>query len=394
MTSKQEIPMASIAEGPSSEKLEEKKQNEEDELDSSPLWDREDEGWELTWPIWHMLPREERKTLAIKHGYKTIGEFEEYMSLQQTLDDTTSKKQIYPNELIYPRTKKETKVSIKSDESNTQDEKDDDDDNDDDSSVEDENDKEIDRQISRTDEDLSELIKLGGQILMLHDEILHQVFSWLPVDNYGTLALVSPHWRHLTRTESVYKRLCERLYLNQSKRRQLHVSRFGSYLKMLEQRPRVRAAGGCYVLKYSHVKKIQRDMWTEIPVGAILETVYYRYFYFQEDGRVLYALSSAPPHEMFRRLLKVCVKKTTDPAAVWGTFQVQKDSCTVIARQDWHTVKFELSIESDKMNGRFGTLVMNSHFSSPSACFEDWSNDRVEYKVPDGSFQFLKNKRL
>ena len=30
---------------------------------------------------------------------------------------------------------------------------------------------------------------------------------------------VSPHWKHLTRTESVYKRLCERLYLNQSKRR-------------------------------------------------------------------------------------------------------------------------------------------------------------------------------
>ena len=112
---------------------------------------------------------------------------------------------------------------------------------------------------------MDEWVQLGGRVLQLHDELIHHVFSWLPVDTYGTLALVSPHWKHVTRTESVYKRLCERLYLNQSKRRQLHVSRFGnSYRTMLEQRPRVRAAGGCYVLRYSHVKKIQRDMWTEV----------------------------------------------------------------------------------------------------------------------------------
>lgn len=109
---------------------------------------------------------------------------------------------------------------------------------------------------------------------------------------------------------------------------------------------------------------------------------------------MLYALSSAPPHIMFRRLLKVCLKKTDDQAAVWGTFQIQKDSCTIVARQEWHTVKFELTIQSDKMNGRFGLLALQSHYSSPSGCFEDWSNDRVEYEVPEGSFKFLKNARL
>lgn len=50
---------------------------EHEELDSSPLWRKQEEGWQLTWPIWHMLPRDERKELANKHGYKTIGEFEE-----------------------------------------------------------------------------------------------------------------------------------------------------------------------------------------------------------------------------------------------------------------------------------------------------------------------------
>jgi hypothetical protein len=37
------------------------------------------EDWALTWPIWHMLSRQERKDIAQQHGYKTIGEFEEHM---------------------------------------------------------------------------------------------------------------------------------------------------------------------------------------------------------------------------------------------------------------------------------------------------------------------------
>ena len=169
--------------------------------------------------------------------------------------------QPYSNEAIYPNEKPQAKV-LKEKEVEDEDNEEEEDDN---SSTEGKPD--YDRQSSACSETLpiEELIKIGGMILMLHDEILHQVFAWLPVDTYATLALVSPHWKHLTRTESVYKRLCERLYLNQSKRRQLHVNRFGgSYRRMLELRPRVRAAGGCYVLKYSEVKKIQRDMWTEV----------------------------------------------------------------------------------------------------------------------------------
>ena len=114
----QRQPMPSISESaPSKDRKEEEKDDDGEEednelLDSSPLWHREDEGWELTWPIWHMLPRDERKALANRHGYKTIGEFEEYMSLQQTLDDSgvSRPQQAYPNELIYPQNKKETKV--------------------------------------------------------------------------------------------------------------------------------------------------------------------------------------------------------------------------------------------------------------------------------------------
>ena len=242
--------------------------DDDDDLGQSPMWQGKDEGWELTWPIWHMLPRDERKTLADRHGYNTIGEFEEYMYLQRAVDQTEALLQPYENESDYtkadPQPLSSPKKKTPSRRKSSVGEEDDED------SSGDEEPEIISRVTSSAcTEDLSleELMAVAGKMLMLHDELLHQVFSWLPVDAYGTLARVSPHWKHLTRTESVYRRLCERLYLNQSKRRQLHVSHFGnSYRIMLEQRPRVRAAGGCYVLKYSSVKTIQRDMWTEVSV--------------------------------------------------------------------------------------------------------------------------------
>lgn len=123
------------------------------------------------------------------------------------------------------------------------------------------------------------------------------------------------------------------------------------------------------------------------------ETVYYRYLYFQENGRVLHALSYAPPRQMFKRLLKVFLKHEESPPAALGAFQAKKNALTVVARQSWHTVKSQLSIEGDQMNGRFETLVLKSHHSSPSGCFNEWSNDLVEYDVPDGCFWFVKNRR-
>ena len=136
-------------------------------------------------------------------------------------------------------------------------------------------------------------------------------------------------------------------------------------------------------------------MWCEIPVGAILETVYYRYLYFHEDGRVLYALSNSPPKVMFRRIRNVILhKEEDDPSIVSGFFQVQKYNCTVIAKQSWQTVKFEITIVPDSSHGRFAELTIDRHLTSPSASFEEWSYDRVEHKVPDKHFKFIKNARL
>lgn len=234
----------------------------DEERQQNEIWFREDEGWELTWPIWHMLPRDERKALALKHGCKTIGEFEEYMTLQRGITDSATASQPYENNLVYPEyhpsgeerhddEKIPATLAVEEDVD----------------SEDEELEEAIRTQQEAAQERISteELMNVGGKILMLPDELLHKVFAWLPVDAYATLALVSPHWKAFTRTEAVYRRLCERLYLVQSKRKALHVHRFNnSYRTMLEKRPRVRAGGGVYVMKYTKVKPVQRDMWTEV----------------------------------------------------------------------------------------------------------------------------------
>mmetsp|Transcript_8549 Transcript_8549/g.16851 ORF Transcript_8549/g.16851 Transcript_8549/m.16851 type:complete len:438 (-) Transcript_8549:43-1356(-) len=367
----------------------------------SPIWSGSDKGWQLTWGIWHRLPRDEQKKIAIQHGLKSIGEFEEFVSLQQAVDDSeysmvevakdpSSGTTTYSrsaasstNDLLNNNNTDQTE-KIEGDE---QEESDDDDDH-----------NLLENECAESETELSEeeLMMFGGKILILPSEILHQIFAWLPADAYGTLALVSPHWKFFTRTEAVYKRLCERLYLNQSKRRQLYVSRFGgSYRRMLETRPRVRAAGGCYILKYSKFRKVERDMWCEIPIGAVLETVYYRYLYFHEDGRCLYALSNSPPKIMFPRMLNVILhKEGTDPAIVSGIFQIQKYNCTVIAKQPWHSVKFEITIIPDSIHGRFAALTIDRHLTSVSGSLDDWSYDLIEHTVPDKQFRFMKDARL
>lgn len=226
--------------------------------------------WQLTWPIWHMLPRQERKELAVKHGYKTIGEFEEYMSLQRAVGDSSSTVP-YDNRLVYGSADRDilgedSKPAAKPTGKDraavvTEDEEDDE------NSVDEQLERAMEKEYAAAADELptDERMERGGAILMLPEETLHKIFDWLPVDAYAALALVSPHWRSFTRTEAVYRRLCERLYLNQSQRRALHVSRFNnSYRTMLERRPRVRAGGGMYILKYARVKKIDRNMWTDV----------------------------------------------------------------------------------------------------------------------------------
>lgn len=393
--------------------------------ESGPFYIQSSAGdsWELTWPIWHMLPRNERRAIATQHGMKSIGEFEEYMSLSRAVDDSETfsmNNQQHAGEVVDEELRREssdmegwhTPLIFKLGVDN---EAEDDDDDDDDSSVY--LDEDISPSSKKTDastlnaaeidlDDPSELIRLGGLPCSLPDEILHKSFSYLAIDDHAALALVSPYWSRFTRCESLYKSLCQRIYLNQSKRKTLHVNHFGnSYRKMLEMRPRVRTGGGLYVLKYQEVRKIQRDMWTEIPVGAILESVYFRYLYFFEDGRVMYALTHATPMEMIPRFSKMLLHGygAKDKWGVWGRYQIKKDVVKVQVSHSWHDVCFQLKIIPSNSvlyydwgdKGMYTTMVLEEHLSSASGNFEHDSYDVVKYEVPAHSyFRFLRDRRL
>ena len=122
---------------------------------------------------------------------------------------------------------------------------------------------------------------------------------------------------------------------------------------------------------------------------------YYRYLYFQEDGRVLYALSSDPPYEMFRRFLSTCLTREPDKQAVWGTYEVSKTTVTITAKQPWQHLKIVVNIDlNDSTHGRYGILTFDEHVASYNGDFSDWSPSRTVFDVPSEPFRFVKHRRL
>ena len=400
-----------------------------------------EQDWELTWPIWHLLPIAERRKIAHDHGGMSIGEFEEYMTLSKALhvnnnitSSNLTSKEMYDNTILYEQEQRPEYYGLPTVAQNNRplnnhhnNNKNDDDD-------EEQEDLDINHEISSTtssissadddattnrmeemtnteqsphENDAQQLMERGGYMALLPQEIQDSIMMFLNVDYYAQCALVCKVWHNFTRSEPhVYKLICQRVYLQQSKRKTLHVSRFqNSYRNMLLQRPRVKMGTGLYVLKYSHIKKIQRDMWTEVPVGAILESVYYRYLYFHEHSKVLYALTSAPPYEMIARFLKMKCTGEPDKSAVWATYQVQKYQITVTASHPWLDVQMHLSIPHNNNNNNnnnskvnnycFDTLTLDKHMSSRSGDFDEYySQDLVYYDVPSEPFRFLRDWRL
>lgn len=259
-------------------------------------------------------------------------------------------------------------------------------------------------------EDVDEDVSNGGYMMLLpEDLIVKHIFCYLGVEHYCICAQVSVTWRNFTRTEQVYEEICKRSYLKQSRRKTLHVSKFGSYRAMLERRPRVKTGRGIYVLKFSRIRKIQRDMWTEVPVGAILETIYYRYLSFEEDGNaVFYALTAKPPNEMIPQFViarqrsynagEVDHDQPTKHGIVRGAYQVSGKKVLVKVTHPWHCVQMEMNLLEDGCEGsigKFAAMDMVKHLSSESGNFDEyWSQDLVEYKVPVEPFRFVPDARL
>jgi len=289
------------------------------------------------------------------------------------------------------------------------------------------------------------LVKYGGKLLsILPEEILHKILTFLEVDYYYYLSQLNPIWNtylfhhydtnlsnqhNNTNNNNTYQILCKRIYLQQSKRKILNISNFQkSYKVMYYTRPRVKTGSGLYIFKYAQIKRIERDMWTEVPVGAILEMIYYRYLYFLEGGVVLYALTSAPPMEVIPKLRYIrsihnstsITKHTTtkrkkhqnnnDPNhqineiyskynIEWGKYEVSKYNVHVYIQHPWCYVLLQLSIlrgvqvGMDGVNGHFRVLKLEQHLTSSKGNWRD-ENDVVKLCTPTGYFKFLTDWSL
>ena len=373
------------------------------------------ENYELNWPIWHRLPHRERKEIANQHGFKTIGEFEESVILTQTLrqvdddnlygDDATAR--TFPNNTDFTAINDLERQAVALHISSPHIQKSNENDEESVSSYTEEEEALIDspssynpnQPLSETNDGHSRDISEGGLMMLLPDElIIHHIMIFLSTEYYALCSLVSHQWKNFTRSELAYKEICTRCYMNQSKRKTLHVARFGgSYRNMLERRWRVKVGCGLYVLKCTKIKQIQRDMWTEIPVGAVLESTYYRYLYFYEDGRVLYSLTSKAPHEVIPIFKKIYATGDAGHSGIFGTYEIQKDNVVVNVKHPWHHVRFHLKVldKGDFGPGLFWELKLERHLSSAKNDFDEyWSRDLVEYNVPTEHFRFLRNWQL
>jgi len=365
------------------------------------------DGWELTWPIWHMLSLGEKKEIAARRGL-TVGAFEEEIYLQRATELSTRQEEeahryISAN-LFANQGEGEGEGGAVASSGEIVDHEH----SEDDGSEEDDEEEEVldalpkvnlDETIGSSGYQMNE-VRLsveqieaghGGHIMLLPDEILYRLMGFMDMDSFGVCACVSPFWKHFTVGEMAFKFLCERVYLKQSKKKVLNVERWNSYRNMFINRPRVRL-NGIYILKYKQIKRIQRDMWTEIPMGVVLEQIHYRYLCFQENGNVLYALSASPPYEMIPRFVKMKRTNHSDKQAVVGKYEVSKFGVRVWTSHKWSDISLDLIIVRTGLipgSANFTELTLVRHRLAVDGNFN--GEDVVEFDVPtDRNFKFFR----
>jgi len=125
----------------------------------------------------------------------------------------------------------------------------------------------------------------------------------LDPDTIGYLCVVSKTSPFHPR-EIVYKTMCERIYLRQTQRKKMDISRWGGcYRSMLLHRPRLRT-NGIYSLRTMFTKPYSNDAFWQEKRTESVEVKFYRHLRFFDEGKVLYSLDVVDPWDAFRILKK------------------------------------------------------------------------------------------
>lgn len=135
-------------------------------------------------------------------------------------------------------------------------------------------------------------------------DLFHHIVYFLDCDYVGICSTVCKIWKTQLEHDAIWKNYCFAIYPAQRKKCAMQLVRWNSWYEMLRYRPRIRT-NGIYYLKTSYIKKPERGMNTDIPVGTILEAIYYRHFNFKLDGTVLYCMNFEPPKKSIKQFGQV-----------------------------------------------------------------------------------------
>ena len=230
------------------------------------------------------------------------------------------------------------------------------------------------------------------QRIALSNDVFQQILLWLDEDSIGhCICTCQSLARVISSNAYVFEQLCRRIYPIQSQKaaKFLGLRKYRSWQEMLQQRFRVRYAG-FYTLKTSYIKKPVRDMWNTFPVGTIIESIYYRSFYFQRDGTVHYLLDIAPPERSAQVFERKGHQKAGQPQVCHGLYSVDRDEVHVSVATSHAIVEFRFRIEWNG-RGRHVILVFEEHCSRSLSD----PNDIPSYHKTYGEhFQFYRAPNL
>jgi F-box protein 9 len=218
-------------------------------------------------------------------------------------------------------------------------------------------------------------------LLNLTEFLLLDVLLFLDEESIVDCMCACHRLLHVARAEAVFETLCRRIFPVQNPRvaaaakaDRFALRKFKSWYHMFHDRPRVRY-NGFYCLRVSYYKKPELNMWTEIVPGTILQVIYYRYFAFQRDGTVLYAMLFKPPHDATAALRGAAAALAEIPAAngttsttsgrqevFRGRYHVEKDEVFVSVPTNHNLVEFRLKIDR-RFRGHNTKLVLKEHYS-------------------------------
>jgi len=139
-------------------------------------------------------------------------------------------------------------------------------------------------------------LSTGGKWHRLPYEMVDYILMFLgDVDMMGYLLIASSHT--FQPSEKVYEYLCSIIYLQQTSRKLLQVSKWGSWRRMLYHRPRLRT-NGLYALRTQYTKEHNNDRFWEEKDHRSVEVRFYRCFRFMDHNRVLYSLDVMEVEDM------------------------------------------------------------------------------------------------